>query len=98
MGTHLVKEGYHDLKAQHYAQCQSATFRLPAAWQVASGWWDAPHLLSRICPKDFMPITDASGSKDFWVMRQEKTVALAWALHACTEGSGAPTGVLCNSA
>ena len=45
-----------------------------------------------------MPITIASSPKDFQVVRQEKTLALAQALQACAKGSGAQTGVLCNSA
>ena len=41
-----------------------------------------------------MPITGASGPKDFQVMRQEKTLALAWALQACAKELGAPVGIL----
>ena len=90
-----MKESYNDFETQHYVQWQVAAFRLPAAQQEASGWWDAPSWLSRLYPKDFLPITNASSPKDFWVMRQEKTLALAQALQACTKGSRAPTGVLC---
>ena len=79
-------------------QWQAAAFKLPATQQEASGWWDAPPWLSRLCPQDFMPITDTSGLKDFQVIRQEKTLALVQALQACTEVSGARTGVLCDSA
>ena len=35
---------------------------------------------------------------DFWAVRQEKTLALAWALQTHTMESGFPTGVLCESA
>ena len=45
-----------------------------------------------------MPHTDASGPRDFWAVRQEETLALAQALQACTKGSGALTGILCNLA
>ena len=45
---------------------------------------------------DFMPHTEASGPRDFQAMRLEKTLVLAWALQTCTEGSGVPTGILCN--
>ena len=48
-------------------------------------------------PKDFIPVTDASSSKNFWVMRQEKALALAWVIQACAKESGAPTGVLCDA-
>ena len=44
-----------------------------------------------------MPPNDASSTKDFQTVRQEKTLALAQVLQACTERSGAPTGVLCDS-
>ena len=29
--------------------------------------------------------TDAPGPRDFWAMRQEKTLSLAWVLQACTK-------------
>ena len=88
MGSCIVKEGYDDYEAQHYAQWQVVAFRLPATKQEASGWWDAPPWLSWLCPQDFMPVTDASNPKDFWFIRQEKTLILAQALQACTKGSG----------
>ena len=34
----------------------------------------------------------------FWVLMQKNTLALAQALQACTEGSGARTGILCDLA
>ena len=88
MGTHLVKEGYNDFMAQHYAQWQVAAFRLPAALLEASGWWDAPPWLRGLWPKDFMPITNASSPKDFLVVMQERTLVLAWALQTCAKGLG----------
>ena len=59
---------------------QPSGYRPPS--RRPSGWWDALPRLSGLCPKDFMPITDASSPKDFQVMRQEKTLALAQALQA----------------
>ena len=97
MGSHIVWESLCDTKELHYAQWQVAAFRLALAQNEALGWWDAPSWLSRLCSQDFMPHTKTSGTKDFWSMRQEKTLALACALHTCAERSGMPTRVPCNS-
>ena len=97
MGSHIVKEGYSDYKAQHYVQWQVATFRLPAI-QEASGWWDVLPWLCRLFPQDFMPITDTSSPKDFWIVMQEKALALAQRLQTCAKESGAQTGILCDAA
>ena len=52
------------------------------------GWWYAPPGFSRLCPTDFLVHTDTSSPRDFQVMRQEKTLALARLLQACTEELG----------
>ena len=88
MGSHIVGEGLIDSEALHWAWWQVVAFRLPLAQHKASGWWDAPPWLRRLCPEDFMFCTNASGPRYFRAMRYEKTLALAWALQACTEGSG----------
>ena len=97
MGSDIVKEGYSDYKTQHYAQWQVVAFMLPATQQEATGWWDALPWLCRLSPQDFMPITNAYSPKNFWVMRQEYTLALAWVLQACAKESRVPTGVLCDT-
>ena len=73
-------------------------FRLPLVQHEASGWWDDLPWLSRLYPEHFMLHTDASGPRDFQAIRQEKTLALAQVLQACTEEAGVPTGILCKSA
>ena len=90
-----MQEGHNDPAAQHFALWQVAPFRLPVAHKEASGWWDAPPVLRELCPLDFLPPITAS---DFQVMRQAKMLALAQALQACTEASGAKTGILCEAA
>ena len=90
MGSQMVREGLSDFKALHYAQWQLAAFRMPAAKQEALGSWDTPPWLSALH-------TDVSGPKDFQAVRQEKTLALAWAWQACAKGLGIPSGILCNS-
>ena len=82
-----MQEGHSDPAAQHFALWQVAAFRLPVVQQEASGWWDTPPTLHGLHPQDFLPPTTAS-TQDFWVMRQEKTLAFTQALQACTEASG----------
>ena len=90
----IVEEGHSDYQVQHFMLWQVAAFRLPAAQQEASRWWDALPWLSGLHPQDFMPISDASSPTDFRVMRQDKTLALAQVLQACAKELGAPTGIL----
>ena len=97
MGSHIVREGLSNFEALHWAWWQAVAFRLPLAKHEALGWWDAPLQLSRHHPKDFMLLTDASHSRDFRAVREEKTLALAQRLQACTEGLGVPTGILCDT-
>ena len=97
MGECILREFFANAEALHYAQWQAAAFRVPLAQHEASGWWDAPLWLSGLCPKDFMPHTNASSSKDLQTVRQEKILAFSHALEACTERSGVSTGVLCIS-
>ena len=97
MGIHLIKEGLSDCETLLQAHWQVVVLRPPVAQYEASGWWEAHHGLAD-CPMDFMLHTDASGPRDFWAMRQEKTLALAQALQACVKDSGVPTGILCELA
>ena len=73
-------------------------FRLLLPQEKASEWWEAPCRLSRLCHWDFLPYVDPLGMRDFWVTRQEESLALAQALQCCAERSGTPPGVLCNAA
>ena len=52
-------------------------------------------MLHWLCPQDFLP--PASDPQHFWVIRQEKTLALARALQVCAEVFGAKTGILCRA-
>ena len=88
MGKCIRRECYTDAKALHYAKWQVVAFMLLLAQHEALGCWDAPPWFSGLCPWDFMPHTKASGAKDFWTVRQEKTLALACALQTCTDRSG----------
>ena len=76
----------------------SAAFRLSHAQQEALHWWDSPPSFPRLYIHDFLPHTDASGTRDFQTMRQEKTLALAQALQCCAERLGVPTRVLYHAA
>ena len=77
MSSHTVREGLSNSEALQWAHWQVATFKLPLAQHEASGWWDAPPWFTGLCPSDLMLHTDASGPRDFWAVRQEKTLALA---------------------
>ena len=98
MGSHIISEGLTEPKAFHWAHWQVATFCLPLAQNEATGWWDAPPRFHGMCHVKFLTHTNVSGPRDFWAMRQEKTLALIKALQAHAEQSGFPTGVLCESA
>ena len=54
-----------------------------------------PAMVPRLHLGDFMPSTVTS---NFWVIRQQKIMALAQVLQACAKESGFPAGVLCVSA
>ena len=98
IGSQIIREGISNSEALHYAWWQVVAFRLPATQHDASGWWDVPSWLSRLCPNEFMLHSDTFGPKDYQANRKEKTLALAQALQVCAKGSGAPTGVLCHLA
>ena len=66
-------------------------FRMSVAQQEASRWWDAPTttqaLSTGLSPSCLWP-------QNFWVIRKEKTLALARVLQTCAEASAAKTGIL----
>ena len=66
--------------------------------QLGLGVVGCPTLAQWDLPKDFRSHTNASSPRDFWAMRQEKTLTLSQELQAYTKGLGAPTGILCDSA
>ena len=70
-------------------------FRLPLAQHGLVG---CPTLAQWAVSLGFQARTEASGIKDFQTVRQEKTLALAYALQTCAERSGMLTRVLCDSA
>ena len=76
--------------------CKMAGNSLQAARHTTGGLRvvGCPTLFCGLYPQDFMPITDTSGPKDFWVVRKEKTLALSWALQACARESLVPIGIL----
>ena len=74
---YIVMEDLNEPKALDFSHWQAAAFRLPLAQQEASSWWDAPPYFCGLHPYDFLPHTDASGTRGFWIVRQEKSLALA---------------------
>ena len=95
LGAHIVHMEHNDPVAQHYTLWQVTALRLPMLQQESSGWWDSLPMLHGFCPYDFLP--PASDPQNFQVIRQEKTLALARVLQACTEASRAKTCILCRT-
>ena len=83
MGSHIIREGLCNSETLHWAQWQVAAFRMPLAQHMTLGWSGAPPWLSGLCHQDFMPHTEASGTKDFQTMRQEKTLACPCTADLC---------------
>ena len=95
MFSHIICNSLNKLEALGLAHWQAVAFWLPQAQQEAAGWWAPPLAIPRLQLGDYMP---SPASSDFWIMRQQKTMALARALQACAKESGFPTGVLCDVA
>ena len=95
MFSHILCESLNELEALCLAHWQVVIFQLPQVQQGAVGWWTPPLAISGLHLEDYMP---SPASSNFWIMRQQKTMALARALQACTEEAGFPTGVLCDVA
>ena len=95
MGIHFIKESLGNSETLLQAHWQAVALRLPLVQCENSGWWDAQPWLIRLCPTAFMLHTDASISREFWTMWQEKTLALAQVLQACPNESRVPAGILC---
>ena len=71
---------------------------LPDTWGPTkkSSWWDVPPCLAGLKVGDFLPLL-FQGWQDIRVVRRDKMVFLAWALHRCAMQSGAPLGRLCGA-
>ena len=65
--------------ALYFSQWQAAAFQLPLAQQEALGWW-APPCFHGLHPQDYLLHINASGTRNFWTNRQEKSLSLARAL------------------
>ena len=98
MGSHIISEGLTD----HDTPSTGSFGRK----QYSGHPWlnrrpqDGEMPLPRFCGlhhMKFLTHIDVSGPRDFWAVRQKKTLALAQVLQTCTEESGFPTGVLCES-
>ena len=97
LGVHIVKEGHNDFVAQHYALWEAAAFRLPVAQQEASEWWDThPYSIGFVHRISYLPLLPQTPGLQG--LEAGKDVALAQALQACVEASGAQTGILCEAA
>ena len=95
MFSHILHESLSESKGLCLAHWQAATFQLPQPQQEAARLWASPLAIPGLHLKDYMPSPDSS---NFWIMRQQKTLALAMVLQACADESGFPTGVLCDVA
>ena len=73
---------------------QAAAFQLPLAQLETAGWWAPLLTIPRLHLAGYM---HSPTSSYFWIMRKQKTMALAGALQACTEMSGFPSRVLCDA-
>ena len=93
MFSHILYESLSEPEALHLACWQSAAFWLLQAQQETAGWWVPPLAISRLHLEEYMPLP---ASSNFWIMRQQKTMALAGVLQACAKESGSPIGVLCD--
>ena len=98
VGSHIISEGLTKPEALHWTHWQAVAFWLPLAQQEASGWWDAPPRFCKLHQVKFLTHTNVSGPRNFWTVRQEKTLALAQTLQACAVESGFPTGFFCKAA
>ena len=93
MFSHVLCESLSEPEALCLACWQAVVFWLPWAQQETAGWWAPPLTIPGLHLEDYMP---SPTSFNFWIMRQQKTMALARVLQACAEKSGVPTGVLCD--
>ena len=59
-------------------------FQLPQAQQETAGWWAPPLIIPGLLLKNYMP---SPTSSNFWIMRQQKAMALARPLKAHAEES-----------
>ena len=97
LGRYTMGDDLSKPKALYLSQWQDVAFRLPLTQHVALGWWDPPPSCHGLCTHDFLPHADASGQRDIWIVKKEKTLALSQVLQCCVERLEVPTGVLCNA-
>ena len=88
----ILCENLSESEALHIAQWQVAAFWLPLAQNKTVGWWGPPPAIPGLQFDQYMP---SPASSKFRVMREQRTLALERVLHANTEESGCPMGVLC---
>ena len=62
---YTIGEDLNKPKTLHFAQWQAVPFGLPLTQKEASGLWDAPPCFHGLCPHDFLPYADVSGTEDF---------------------------------
>ena len=68
------------------ARKQVVAFRLPAAHQEKSSWWNIPPSLPSLGHQDFLPPSPpkSQGPRDIWVVRGDQTVELERGPQQCT--------------
>ena len=86
LGACIVQEGHNDPVAQHFALWQVAVLRLPVVQQQSWGWWDALPMLHGLHLQAFFP--PAPDPQNFQIIRQEKTLPLAWVLQLVQRHQG----------
>ena len=91
MFSPILHESLSEPEAFHLACWQAVVFQLSWAQQEIAGWWVPPPAITGLHLEDYMP---SPTSADFWIMRQQKTMTLAWVLQACGEEFGVPPGIL----
>ena len=95
MFSHMLCKSLSESEALHLACWQAVVFQLPQTQQETAAWWTPPPTIPRLHLKDYM---SSPTSSNFWIMRQQKILALLRALKDHVEESGFPTGILCVAA
>ena len=89
--SHVIHESLSESKALCLACWQAAAFWLPLTQHETAGCWAPPPTIPRLHLENYMP---SPTSPNLWIMRGQKTLALARVLKAHTKESGCPTRVL----
>ena len=69
----ILKDSMGELPAflvQQITWQQAMAFWLPATQQEVLGWWEAPHIVSRLGCQDLLLQNDFPGTCDFWEMQK----------------------------